>query len=59
MLTALCAHRGCSYFILSTFHVLHEINFKLQFSSILSITVYQMHSAKAAVRTRFSNDKLS
>lgn len=41
------------------FCMLHKFSFKLQFSSILSITVYQMHSAKAAVRTRFSNDKLS
>lgn len=57
MLTALGAHRAVP--TLSCLHVLHEISFKLQFSSILSITVYQMHSAKAAVKTRLSNDKLS
>lgn len=57
MLTALGAHRAVP--TLSCLHVLHEISFKLQFSSILSITVYQMHSAKAAVKTGLSNDKLS
>lgn len=57
-LTALCAHKAIPAQPIC-FHMLHEISLKLQFSNILSITVYQMHSVKTAVRTRFHNDKMS